>query len=152
MMKLNDLLVPEHPFHLAVQVRNIAEARRFYGDQLGFPEGRSAANWIDFDMFGHQLVTHLNPDLGDDGQVVRISNGVDGESVPIPHFGVVLTFDEWDKLRSRVEGFVEEFIISPGVRFAGEVGEQRTMFFCDPTGNALEFKAFANVEEALFAR
>ena len=142
----------EHPFHLAIQVRNIDEARTFYRDNLGFPEGRSAAHWVDFDMFGHQLVVHLNAALGRSGSVASMHNDVDGEGVPVPHFGVVLTLASWDALRVRVDAFVEAFVIPPKIRFSGEVGEQRTMFFLDPSGNALEFKAFANREEALFAK
>lgn len=138
------------PFHLAIQVRDIAEARQFYGEQLGFSEGRSAAEWVDWNMFGHQLVTHLNPTLGRDGQVAAIKNGVDDHGVPVPHFGVVLEFDAWDALRLRLEPVVKEWIIAPYVRFAGQPGEQRTMFFADPSGNALEFKAFADVERDLF--
>ena len=118
---------------------------------MGFPEGRSAADWIDFNMFGHQFVTHLNPNLGRDGQVQRVLNGVDGHGVPVPHYGVVLEIEQWEALRERVQGFVEEFVIEPYVRFEGEPGEQRTMFFTDPSGNALEFKAFRNIEAELFA-
>ena len=118
---------------------------------MDFAEGRSDEHWIDFDMFGHQLVTHLNPELGIAGQVSTISNGVDGHGVPVPHFGVVLTLDEWEQLRHRVVEFVQEFIVEPYTRFAGETGEQRTMFFTDPSGNALEFKAFRNIERDLFA-
>ena len=140
-----------NPFHLAIQVRDIAEARHFYGELMGFPEGRSDELWIDFNMFGHQLVTHLNVDIGKTGRVSTISNGVDGHGVPVPHFGVVLDLDEWEQLRQRVVLFVEEFIVEPYTRFAGETGEQRTMFFTDPSGNALEFKAFRDIERDLFA-
>lgn len=139
------------PFHLAIQVRDIPEARHFYGELMGFSEGRSDTQWIDFNMFGHQLVTHLNPDLGLNGRVSRMSNGVDGHGVPVPHFGVVLTLSDWAVLRARIEGFVKDFIIAPYTRFAGEPGEQCTMFFTDPSGNALEFKAFADIEGQLFA-
>ena len=142
--------MPQPPFHLAIQVRDIAEARRFYGAQMGFAEGRSDTDWVDWNMYGHQLVTHLNPALGADGRVSAIHNVVDGCGVPVPHFGVVLTLGEWDDLRERVETFVSDFIIAPYTRFAGEPGEQRTMFFTDPSGNALEFKAFADVERDLF--
>ena len=117
---------------------------------MGFAEGRSDTDWVDWNMYGHQLVTHLNPALGADGQVSIVNNGVDGHGVPVPHFGVVLTLDEWDELRQRVETFVSECIIAPYTRFAGEPGEQRTMFFKDPSGNALEFKAFADIERDLF--
>ncbi|MEM7077207.1 MAG: VOC family protein [Pseudomonadota bacterium] len=136
------------PFHLAIPVRDIDEARHFYGELLGFPEGRSADYWIDFDMFGHQLVTHLDEDMA---AAPIVHNPVDGHEIPIPHFGVVLSIAAWEALRVRVEGFVEEFVVEPYVRFAGEPGEQRTMFFLDPSGNALEFKAFADIESQLFA-
>jgi extradiol dioxygenase family protein len=101
------------PFHLAVQVRDVDEARDFYGRKMGFPEGRSTDAWIDFDMFGHQFVTHLNPQTGKDGQVVSIANPVDGHAVPVPHFGVVLTFEDWQQLAERVKEFIPEFIIDP---------------------------------------
>ena len=139
------------PFHIAVQVRDIAEARDFYGAKLGLPEGRSSAEWIDFDMFGHQYVTHLNPALGAQGRVAAIANSVDGQGVPVPHCGVVMTLEHWEVLRRRVEGFIDRFVIEPYVRFAGEPGEQRTMFFLDPSGNALEFKAFKDIGASLFA-
>lgn len=141
----------DFPFHLAIQVRDIDEARHFYGTLLGLPEGRSAAHWIDFNLYGHQLVTHLNPTLGPDGKVAQIVNGVDGEGVPVPHFGVVLDPEHWQALRTRVEGFVDDFVIAPYTRFAGEVGEQSTLFFLDPSGNALEFKAFRDIDNQLFA-
>ena len=140
------------PFHLAIQVRNIAEARDFYGTKLGFVEGRSDTAWIDFDMYGHQFVTHLNPNLGEDGLVSNHCNPVDSHAVPVPHFGVVLTIPEWEALAERCRSFVDEFIIEPYVRFKGEPGEQCTMFFADPSGNALEFKAFADIEGQLFAK
>ena len=140
------------PFHLAIQVRDIDEARDFYGAQLGFPEGRSAEAWIDFDMFGHQLVTHLNPIIGKDGKITSISNLVDGHGVPVPHFGVVMNFDDWEIFVNKVSSFIDSFIIEPYVRFKGEPGEQGTMFFSDPSGNALEFKAFRNIDLELFAK
>lgn len=140
------------PFHLAIPVRDIDEARDFYGTKLGFSEGRSTNEWIDFNMFGHQVVTHLNPNIGKDGKVQSIHNHVDGHGVPVPHFGVVLEFDEWQKLADKVRGFIDEFLIEPYVRFEGQVGEQGTMFFCDPSGNALEFKAFRDIENELFAK
>ena len=139
------------PFHLAVQVRDIAEARRFYGEGLGFEEGRSAEHWVDFNMFGHQFVVHLNPDLGSTGTLSQISNPVDGHGVPVPHFGVVLEFPEWEVLAERARTLVDSFIIEPYIRFEGQPGEQGTMFFADPTGNALEFKAFRDIESELFA-
>lgn len=140
------------PFHLAVQVRDIDEARDFYGRKMGFAEGRSSDQWIDFDMFGHQFVTHLNPALGAQGKVSTICNGVDGHGVPVPHFGVVLQFEDWEAFAERARSFVDNFIIEPYVRFAGEVGEQGTMFFADPSGNALEFKGFRDIESELFAK
>ena len=139
------------PFHVAVQVRDIAEARQFYGARMGLPEGRSAERWVDFDMFGHQFVVHLNPALGADGQVPRISNPVDDHDVPVPHFGVVLTMDAWREFRDRLVAQGIEFVIEPYIRFEGQPGEQCTMFFEDPSGNALEFKAFADIEAQLFA-
>ncbi|KZM40636.1 glyoxalase [Marinomonas sp. SBI22] len=140
------------PFHLAIPVRDIDEARDFYGTKMGFSEGRSTNEWIDFNIFGHQVVTHLNPNIGKDGKVQSIHNHVDGHGVPVPHFGVVLEFDEWQKLANKVRGFIDEFLIEPYVRFEGQVGEQGTMFFCDPSGNALEFKAFRDIESELFAK
>lgn len=138
------------PFHLAVQVRDIAEAREFYGNKLGFPEGRSDETWIDYDMFGHQFVVHLNPNLGPEGKITTHCNPVDSHAVPVPHFGVVLTVSDWEKLAQRARSIVAEFIIEPYVRFKGQPGEQCTMFFEDPSGNALEFKAFADIDQ-LFA-
>lgn len=140
------------PFHLAIQVRNIDEAREFYGNKMGLEEGRSAEDWIDFNLFGHQLVTHLNPALGPDGKVASINNGVDGHGVPVPHFGVVLNFEDWQQLAETVKGFIDDFVIEPYIRFAGQPGEQGTMFFTDPSGNALEFKAFKDIENQLFAK
>ena len=144
--------MPLTPFHLAIQVRDIAEARAFYGEQLGLPEGRSGETWIDFDLFGHQLVVHLNPDLGPEGKVPQHANPVDRRSVPVPHFGVVLTFEAWEGLVERVRGFIDAFVVEPYLRFEGEPGEQGTMFFLDPSGNALEFKAFRDIEGQLFAK
>ena len=140
------------PFHLAVQVRDIDEARDFYGVKLGFSEGRSAENWIDFNMFGHQLVTHLNPNIGKAGKIPNISNPVDGQEVPVPHYGVVMNFGDWELLATKVKLFISDFVIEPYIRFQGETGEQGTMFFLDPSGNALEFKAFRNIESELFAK
>lgn len=140
------------PFHIAVVVRDIDEARYFYGDLLGFPEGRSDSEWIDFDMFGHQFVVHLDRELGPDGKIDAHHNPVDGQSVPVPHCGVVLEVPEWDRFRVRVEDVISDFVIAPYTRFEGEPGEQRTMFFTDPTGNALEFKAFRNIAAALFSK
>lgn len=136
-----------HPFHLAFPVRDLAEARRFYGGLLGCPEGRSSEEWVDFDLYGHQVVAHLAPD-----QCVEVSrNEVDGDAVPVRHFGVVLTMPEWETLAGRLKIAGTKFVIEPHVRFKGQVGEQATMFFLDPSGNALEFKAFRD-EKQLFAR
>jgi uncharacterized protein len=140
------------PFHIAVQVRDIDEAREFYGAKMGLPEGRSSEDWIDFNLFGHQYVVHLNPQIGSNGKVTSTSNPVDGHGVPIPHCGVVLHFDEWEEFSEKVREFVDEFIIEPYVRFKGQPGEQGTMFFMDPSGNALEFKAFRDIENELFAK
>lgn len=140
------------PFHLAIQVRDISEARDFYGEKMGFPEGRSADDWVDFNMFGHQLVAHLNPGIGVTGKVPTIANAVDGHGVPVPHFGVVLEMADWKALAERAPRFIDEFIIEPYIRFKGETGEQATMFFHDPSGNALEFKAFVDIERELFAK
>lgn len=134
------------PFHLAIPVRNIEESREFYGNLLGFSEGRSSDEWIDWNFYGHQLVTHLNPNLGADGKVANHYNGVDGKGVPVPHFGVVLTLEDWQSLANKVTGKVE-FVIEPYTRFKGETGEQSTLFFLDPSGNALEFKAFADLSQ-----
>jgi len=140
------------PFHLAIQVRNLEEAREFYGNKFGFQQGRSSDEWIDFNMFGHQLVVHLNPTLGKRGKITQISNAVDGHGVPVPHFGVVLEIQDWKELAEKARNFIEEFIIEPYTRFKGETGEQSTMFFNDPSGNALEFKAFRNINEELFKK
>ena len=136
------------PFHLAFRVDDLQAARRFYGEVLGCPEGRSSDRWIDFDLFGHQIVAHLSADgAGSD----RCGNLVDGHSVPIPHFGVVLPAAEWKALAARLKSAGLEFVIEPHTRFEGQPGEQSTMFFLDPAGNALEFKSFAR-EDELFAR
>ena len=134
-------------FHLAVPVDDLAAARRFYGELLGCPEGRSAGHWVDFDFHGHQLVAHLAPDAAR----ARATNPVDGEEVPVPHFGLVLAMPEWQALAARLEAAGVEFVIAPTVRFEGEPGEQATMFLLDPAGNALEFKAMADPAR-LFAR
>jgi extradiol dioxygenase family protein len=140
------------PFHLAIQVRDIEEAREFYGVKMGLPEGRSSLDWIDFNLFGHQLVTHLNADIGTAGKISNISNPVDGHGVPVPHFGVVMQFDDWLVFADRARTFIDNFIIEPYIRFQGEPGQQGTMFFSDPSGNALEFKGFNNIELELFAK
>jgi extradiol dioxygenase family protein len=136
------------PFHLAVPVSDLAEARRFYGDLLGCAEGRSSPEWVDFDFFGHQLVAHLDHE-GGAGRPIH--NAVDGKSVPVPHFGVVLEWDHWHELAGRLRAAGVRFGIEPGIRFQGKVGEQATMFFQDPSGNALEFKAFRDPAQ-LFAK
>ncbi len=138
------------PFHIAFPVDDLAAARRFYGTVLGCPEGRSSAEWIDFDLFGHQIVAHLKPDAAPRHRAARDSNAVDGHDVPVPHFGVVLEPSQWQELAGRVRAAGIAFIIEPHTRFAGQVGEQSTMFFLDPAGNALEFKAFADLGQ-LFA-
>jgi extradiol dioxygenase family protein len=135
------------PFHLAFPVDDLAAARAFYGDLLGCPEGRSAEHWVDFDLFGHQIVAHLAPDA----VTRRAINPVDGEDVPVPHFGVVLPMEEWKLLAQRLEDAGVDFVIAPTIRFAGQLGEQATMFFRDPAGNALEFKAMAD-PATLFAK
>ena len=135
------------PFHLAFPVDDLAAARAFYGGLLGCPEGRSAEEWIDFDLYGHQIVAHLAPEAVRN----RASNPVDGEEVPVPHFGIVLPIEEWKALAERLERAEVEFVIEPTVRFEGQPGEQATMFFLDPAGNALEFKAMANPAN-LFAK
>lgn len=140
------------PFHLAIQVHNIAEAKEFYGEVLGFPEGRSDIHWVDYNCFGHQLVCHLNPELGEDGQVSNYCNEVDEQAVPVPHFGVVLEMQDWKDFAQRLKQAGITFIIEPYIRFAGQPGEQATLFFKDPSGNALEFKSFQNIEEQLFAQ
>jgi len=139
------------PFHIAIQVRDITEARAFYGGLLGCPEGRSAERWVDFDLYGHQLVCHENPELGKQGKVALYTNPVDNHAVPVPHFGVVLTLARWHELAERLRREAIPFVIEPYIRFQGQPGEQATMFFLDPTGNALEFKAFADIDAQLFA-
>ena len=135
------------PFHLAIPVDDLSAARSFYGGAMGCSEGRSSDEWIDFDFFGHQLVVHqVAGHRGDAG-----SNGVDGHDVPVPHFGVVLTLDQFDVLAGRLAATGTAFVHPPMTRFAGLAGEQRTMFLRDPAGNALEFKAFAD-DGQLFAR
>ena len=135
------------PFHLAFPVTSLPQARAFYGSLLGCPEGRSSEAWIDFDFFGHQIVTHLAPDeAGHKG-----NSDVDGHGVPVRHFGIVLTMAQWEALAERLKAAQTRFVIEPYVRFKGQVGEQATMFFLDPCGNALEFKAFAD-DAQLFAR
>jgi hypothetical protein len=128
------------PFHLAFPVDDLSAARRFYGGLLGCPEGRSANEWVDFDLYGHQIVAHLAPNA----VRRRATNVVDGEDVPVPHFGLVLSMEQWKVLAERLESAGVTFVIPPTVRFKGEPGEQATMFLLDPAGNALEFKAMAD--------
>jgi uncharacterized protein len=139
------------PFHIAVQVRDIAEARRFYKDVLGCAEGRSDQHWVDFSLYGHQFVCHLNPNLGKTGSLASHFNPVDGHGVPVPHCGVVLRPAQWNALAEQLRRHRVDFVVEPHTRFKGQVGEQSTMFFLDPTGNALEFKAFEDIEGQLFA-
>ena len=134
------------PFHLAFPVDDLSAARRFYGDLLGCSEGRSSDEWIDFDFHGHQIVAHLTPERSGDAT----SNHVDGHGVPVPHFGLVLSMEDWEALADKLKAAGTEFIIEPTIRFRDCPGEQATMFLRDPAGNALEFKAFADPDE-LFA-
>ncbi len=134
------------PFHLAFPVHDLAAARAFYGGLLGCPEGRSSEQWIDFDFFGHQIVAHLA-----EGSAPRHHNPVDGHDVPVPHFGAVLDMDRWRDLADRLRAAGTAFVIEPTVRFEGQPGEQATMFFLDPSGNAIEFKAMARTKN-LFAK
>jgi extradiol dioxygenase family protein len=129
-------------FHLAFPVDDLAAARAFYGDLLGCPEGRSSPEWVDFNFYGHQIVAHLSP--GEAGP--RNASSVDGKEVPVRHFGAILPRSEWDALAEKLKSVGTDFIIEPYIRFKGEVGEQATMFFLDPSGNALEFKSFANMD------
>ena len=135
------------PFHLAFPVTSLSQARRFYGELLGCPEGRSSEDWVDFDFFGHQIVAHLLPQEA--GQ--NATSAVDGHNVPVRHFGMVLDMPQWDALADKLRAANTKFVIEPYVRFKGEVGEQATMFLRDPCGNALEFKAFADRSQ-LFAK
>ena len=134
------------PFHLAFPVTSLDEARRFYGGLLGCPEGRSSPEWVDFDFYGHQIVAHLTEGAGRSE-----TNQVDGDNVPVRHFGVVLSMGQWHALAEKLKGAGVRFIIEPHVRFKGQVGEQATMFLLDPCGNALEFKAFEDPSQ-LFAK
>jgi len=138
------------PFHLAFPVHDLAAARAFYGEVLGCREGRSSDQWIDFDLAGHQIVAHLDPAAKPVAPRDEIANEVDGHHVPVPHFGVVLTMPDWQTLADRLTAAGTDFGIPPHVRFKGQAGEQATMFFRDPSGNALEFKAFAD-DRMIFA-
>ena len=136
------------PFHIAFPVHDLEAARAFYGGLLGCPEGRSDTRWIDFDLYGHQIVAHLKPRpeaASDAGPDRALHNPVDGHEVPVPHFGVVLEMARWEALAERLTAAGVSFVIEPYVRFKGQPGEQATMFFLDPSGNALEFKAFADM-------
>ena len=134
-------------FHLAFPVHDLEQAREFYGGILGCPEGRSSDHWIDFDLYGHQIVTHLS----ESGTGVRTTNHVDADHVPVPHFGIILPMNAWKDLAEKLKASGVEFVIEPKIRFAGEVGEQATMFFLDPSGNALEFKGFNDLAQ-VFAK
>ncbi|TWB44412.1 VOC family protein [Nitrospirillum pindoramense] len=134
-------------FHLAFPVHDLTAARAFYGDLLECPEGRSSPEWVDFDLYGHQIVAHLVHDQGAD----RNHNPVDGHEVPVPHFGLILAWDDWTALADRLRNAGQAFVIEPYIRFKGQVGEQGTMFLYDPSGNALEFKAFRD-ESLIFAK
>lgn len=136
------------PFHLAIPVHDLAAARHFYGSVFGCPEGRSSEQWVDFDFFGHQLVIHEQAKSA--AQERALTNPVDGHDVPVPHFGVVLEWSVWHELAERLKASQTRFVIEPGIRFQGKVGEQATMFLFDPCGNALEFKAFKDMTQ-LFA-
>ena len=140
--------MPSTPaFHLAFPVHDLAAARRFYGDLLGCPEGRSSEAWVDFNLHGHQIVAHLAPQ-----ECARsATSDVDGDDVPVRHFGLILEMPAWEALAGRLRAAGTRFVIEPHIRFKGEVGEQATMFFLDPSGNALEFKAFADMGQ-VFAK
>jgi len=141
-----------NPFHLAIQVRDIAEARDFYLNIMGCSEGRSDQKWVDFNFYGHQLVCHVNPALSEENKVAAIKNPVDGHGVPVPHFGVVLEMSDWVALAEKLKQQGIKFEIEPYIRFKGQTGEQATMFFFDPSGNAIEIKAFNNINDQLFAK
>ena len=137
------------PFHLAIPVHDLPAARRFYGEVFGLAEGRSSDHWVDFDFYGHQLVIHEHPITPSQESVH--TNPVDGHDVPVPHFGIVLDWAQWEALAERLRSHDTAFVIEPYVRFKGQVGEQATMFLLDPCGNALEFKAFKDMSQ-LFAK
>ena len=134
-------------FHLAFPVKDLARARAFYGDLLGCPEGRSSDEWVDFNFYGHQVVAHLAPEECTQAQ----KNDVDGDAVPVKHFGAILSMSEWEGLADKLKQAGIKFVIEPHIRFKGQVGEQATMFFLDPSGNALEFKAFGDMSQ-VFAK
>ena len=130
----------KNPFHLAIPVNDLAKATDFYENILGCDRGRESDSWIDFNLFGHQLVCHYVQESN-----IKNINPVDGDAVPVPHFGVILDFDQFDSLAHKLKSKKQSFIIEPKIRFAGKPGEQRTMFLQDPCGNALEFKAFKSL-------
>ncbi len=134
-------------FHLAFPVNDLDAARAFYGGVLECEEGRSSEGWIDFNLYGHQIVTHL----AENGAGVKTENHVDADNVPVPHFGIILPMNEWKELAEKLKAKGVQFVIEPKIRFAGEVGEQATMFFLDPSGNALEFKGFNDLSQ-VFAK
>ena len=137
----------QNPFHYAFPVHDLGAARAFYGGVLGCPEGRSDRTWVDFNLYGHQIVAHLDPCA----DAVQVRNAVDGHDVPVPHFGIVLSMAQWQELVGRLRAADVEFLIEPGIRFRGLIGEQATLFLLDPSGNALEFKAFTDPDQ-LFAK
>jgi extradiol dioxygenase family protein len=141
-----------NPFHLAIQVHDLNEARYFYLNVMGCKEGRSDQKWVDFNFYGHQLVCHHNPGSGQADKIAAIKNPVDGHGVPVPHFGVVLEIKDWQVLAEGLKEQGIKFAIEPHIRFQGQVGEQATMFFYDPSGNAIEIKAFKNINKQLFAK
>ena len=138
-----------NPFHLAIPVNDLSVMRKFYKDVLNCTEGRSSDHWVDFNLFGHQLVIHQKSDFVVSNK--PLSNPVDGHDVPVPHFGVVLEWNQWTELAEKLKAKQIEFVIEPYIRFEGQVGEQATLFFLDPENNALEFKAFKNIDQ-LFAK
>ena len=139
------------PFHLAIPVHDLAVTRAFYGELLGCPEGRSSESWIDFNFFGHQLVCHLHVDSSNQNPVAT-SSQVDDHDVPVPHFGAVLDLDSWARLSDKLKAANIRFVVEPHVRFKGQSGEQATMFLLDPSGNAIEFKAFQDIAGQLFKK
>lgn len=138
---------PISPFHIAIPVHNLEECRTFYRDILNCDEGRSSDHWVDFNLFGHQLVIHYKPKTSEDTH----TNSVDGKDVPVPHYGVVLPWKTFQDFAKNLSAKGVQFIIEPYIRFEGQVGEQATMFFKDPSGNALEFKSFKDINQ-LFAK
>ena len=141
-------MTPNIPlFHLAFPVDDLGQARRFYGELLGCPEGRSSDAWVDFNFYGHQIVAHLSPEEAGH----RRTSAVDGDDVPVRHFGAILPMKDWEALAGKLQAAGTKFVIEPHVRFKGQVGEQATMFFLDPSGNALEFKAFGDLTQ-VFAK